>query len=344
MQVELSDIALELRHPVMTSRGIITQRDGIRVAVTGDGCTGWGEAMPLPGWPGADLPAARRALAAWAADPDPQNLPPERFARAAVELALLDWEARRRGCTQAEVLAAGGAVAESVGLNALVRDPKEAAAAVAAGFDTVKLKVGTACVEDDLAMVGAVREATGGAARLRLDANGAWTMTQAVAVLARLEQYGIEYVEEPVAGLTALSRVAERSPVPVAADESLGFAGIPVAADESLGFAGIPVAADESLGFAATSVPESIPVLVIKPMALGGPRTAHAAACRWIQQGRKVVITNYLDSAIGQHAALSVAAALPGPRQVHGTITPALFTRDTTDLPAVTTGHVFLMC
>ncbi len=326
MRVELSDIALELRRPVMTGRGAITRRDGTLIAITADGCTGWGEAMPMPGWPGADPSATRRALAEWAADPDPGNLPRDRFARGAVELALLDWEARLQGRTQAEVLADGGPVAGSVELNALVGDVTGAVAAVAEGYGTVKLKVGTADVEEDdvegddvegndVAAVLAVREAIGGAARLRLDANGAWTVNRAVAVLARLTacDIEIEYVEEPVVGLTALARVAERSPVPVAADDSLGSAD--------------------------ARVPDSIPVVVVKPMALGGPRTAHTAARRWIEQGRKVVVTNYLDSAIGQHAALSVAAALPGFPQVHGAITPALFTHDTADPPTITNAH-----
>ncbi|MXZ79181.1 MAG: o-succinylbenzoate synthase [Acidimicrobiia bacterium] len=313
MRVELSEIVLKLRHLVITSRGAITQRDGMLVQVSDGGVTGWGEALPLPGWPGADLSATRRALEQWAADPDPDDLPDERFAHGAVELALLDLEARRTSRTQAKVLAGSNAVAESVELNALVDDAQTAVAAVAAGFGTVKLKVGASDLEGDVASVAAVRDAVGDDTRLRLDANGAWTAEEAVEALAQLEQYDIEYVEEPVAGMDALAQVASQSP--------------------------IPVAVDESLGSAETQIPESIAVVVVKPMALGGPRTAYAAAHRWIGQGRKVVVTNYFDSAIGQHAALSVAAALPGPPQIHGTITPALFTHDLVDLPPIADGR-----
>lgn len=313
MRVELSDINLELRQPVITSRGSITQRDGVLVQIVDSGISGWGEAMPLPGWPGADLSATRRALEAWAAKPDPEALPSERFAHGAVELALLDWEARRRGLTQAEVLADGGSVADWVELNALVRDTAEAAAAVAGGYGTVKLKVGGRDLDDDIAAVATVRKAVGEAPQLRLDANGAWTAGQAIAALARLEKFDVEYVEEPVPGLEPLAQVAERSP--------------------------IPIAVDDSLGSAKAQLPESISVVVVKPMALGGPRTAYAAARRWIDQGRKVIITNYLDSAVGQHAALSIAAALPSPPQVHGAITPALFTSDVADLPPISNGH-----
>ena len=312
MHVELSDISLELRLSVMTGRGVITQRDGILVQISDGGVTGWGEAMPLPGWPGADLSATRRALEQWAAEPNTNNLPAERFAHGAVELALLDLESQRIGQTQAEVLAGGGPVAGSVEVNALVQDAEEAAAARADGYGTVKLKVGGRDLEEDVASVAAARSALGAETQLRLDANGAWTAEGAAEALARLEQYDIEYVEEPTSGLESLAKVAERSP--------------------------IPVAVDESLSSVAAQIPDSIPVVVVKPMSLGGPRTAYAAACQWIDQGRRVVVTNYMDSAIGQHAALSVAAALPGPPQVHGAITPALFTRDLADLPPIAEG------
>ena len=268
--------------------------------------------MPLPGWPGADLSATQRALEAWAANPDPDNLPQERFAHGAVELALLDLEARQRGRTQAEVLAEGGPVADVVELNALVSSAYDAAAAMADGYATVKLKVGASDLAVDVSAVAAVRDSIGDSCRLRLDANGAWTVDQAVSALTRLEQFDIEYAEEPVAGIEALTLVAEQS--------------------------SIPVAVDDSLGSVDAELPESIPIVVVKPMALGGPRSAYAAACRWINEGRKVIITNYFDSAIGQHAALSVAAALPGPPQVHGAITPALFDRDIADLPTIADG------
>lgn len=316
MRVELREISLKLRQPVITGRGSITQRDGLLVQIFDGGVTGWGEAMPLPGWPGADLSATQGSLEAWAADPDLEDLPSERFAHGAVELALLDLEARRTGKTQAEVLADAQPVADSVELNSLVNDAHAAAASVAAGFRTVKLKVGASDLEEDVASVAATRSAIGAGTRLRLDANGAWTVEEAAEVLARLEQYDIEYVEEPTSGLEALVQVATQSP--------------------------IPVAIDDSLGSAKAEIPESIAVVVLKPMALGGPRTAYAAAHSWIEQGRKVVVTNYMDSAIGQYAALSVAAALPGSPQVHGAITLNLFTQDIAELPLIADGHCAL--
>lgn len=312
MHAEVRKLSLEMRRSVMTGRGAIAQRDGILVTVSDGGMTGWGEAMPLPGWPGADLAATRQALESWIADPDPDRLPADRFARCAVELALLDLEARQSNRTQAELLADGGPVFDPVETNALVSNAAEAAAAVADGYGTVKLKVGVSDLDGDVAEVSVLREAIGEGCRLRLDANGAWTVDQAVAALSRLEKYDIEYVEEPAMGIGALTKVAGQSPVPIAVDDSLGSI--------------------------EAEIPESISVIVVKPMALGGPRAAYAAARRWIEEGRKVIVTNYLDSAIGQHAALSVAAALPGSPQVHGAITPDLFDHDIAVLPSISEG------
>ena len=319
MDVQLFDIALKLRHPIATSKGPITQRDGIALFIRDGTHHGWGEAMCLPNWPESNLTATRQALEGWAQKPHPQKLPTERFAKGAVELALCNLEAQRQNKTLAQILADRNTATTQVHLNALVSSPAEAAKAVANGYNTVKLKVGVsdlADLSDDVALVAEVRSAIGSNVALRLDANGAWTPTQAHKAIELLTPYNIEYIEEPTSGLANLSQLAENSTIPIAADESLHEVLLP---------------------HPKTALP--IPVLVVKPMALGGPRTTHSLACNWIRQGHKVVISNYLDSAIGQHAAVSVAAALPVPQQVHGAVTPALFINDLAKLPAISRGR-----
>ena len=70
-------------------------------------------------------------------------------------------------------------------------------------------------------MVAALREALGAGPRLRLDANGSWTLPQAVRMLRALEEYDIDFVEQPVRdhpighlaelrNRTAISRLRER--------------------------------------------------------------------------------------------------------------------------------------
>ncbi|MBS1863880.1 MAG: mandelate racemase/muconate lactonizing enzyme family protein [Actinobacteria bacterium] len=105
----------------------------------------------------------------------------------------------------------------------LVGGEPEAVAAEASrwaedGFETFKLKVGTG---DDVAQVRAVREAVGEAARIRLDANAAWSLEEAAEILAAVEPLGIELVEQPVATIAEASELAKRTKIWLAGDESI---------------------------------------------------------------------------------------------------------------------------
>jgi L-alanine-DL-glutamate epimerase-like enolase superfamily enzyme len=91
------------------------------------------------------------------------------------------------------------------------------AQAAAAGFGCVKLKVG---VGDDAGRVAAARAAAGPAMALRLDANGAWDVEEAVRTIEALAPAGLELVEEPVHGTRALREVRDRVPVRIAMDET----------------------------------------------------------------------------------------------------------------------------
>jgi L-alanine-DL-glutamate epimerase-like enolase superfamily enzyme len=101
------------------------------------------------------------------------------------------------------------------------RMAEEARARVAAGYRTLYLKVGFD-PEVDEARVRAIRAAAGDGARIRIDANAAWSPALAVTLLTRLAQYGLEYAEQPIpAGDPAeLARLRARVPVPILAHES----------------------------------------------------------------------------------------------------------------------------
>ena len=95
---------------------------------------------------------------------------------------------------------------------------RKARRAVEAGYDVLKVKLGT---DRDREIVEAVHGAAP-SARLRVDANEAWTPKEAVAMCEFLEAY-VEFVEQPVPATNpaGLRHVYERSPVPIAVDESL---------------------------------------------------------------------------------------------------------------------------
>jgi L-alanine-DL-glutamate epimerase-like enolase superfamily enzyme len=100
--------------------------------------------------------------------------------------------------------------------------PEEVAAhavdGVRAGFSAFKLKVG---LPDDRLRVAAVREAIGSWPALRIDANGAWSVDEAVDAIRALRQYDVQFVEQPCEALDDLARVRKAVDVPICADESI---------------------------------------------------------------------------------------------------------------------------
>lgn len=150
------------------------------------------------------------------------------IARAAVEMALWDGLARRRGLPLADLF--GGAVRTSMPVawtlasGVSSTDIEEAKELIAAARHNIfKLKIGTRNVRDDIAHVTAIRQALGDGVGIRVDVNQAWSMHDARWGTAGLEELGAELVEQPLsasdtagmAELTASSRIA------IMADEAL---------------------------------------------------------------------------------------------------------------------------
>ncbi len=274
--------SLELVAPLTTAAGTTSHRDVVFVRIeSADGVVGWGEAAPLPGWPGPDLAAVTSDLRRWIGG-GLTGTPAVGPARAAVDSALLDIAAQESGVSIATYLNAdaGGAVAVNQLIDALDPEDVELAAlnAVAEGFGTIKLKVAT--TGHDVERVAAVRRAAPDA-RLRLDANRGFDHDAAVAFCRAVEPFDIEFIEEPVAGgIDALVAVQADVGIVVAADESL-------AEIEVADYAQLPVE-----------------LLVIKPSALG-----HLEALYSLASKRPVVFTSFLESAVGVTLTLHLAAA-----------------------------------
>lgn len=93
--------------------------------------------------------------------------------------------------------------------------------AIALGFDTLKIKVGTGFASDT-ARIRTIREAVGSQIKLRLDANQGWQPKVAVNTINHLAQYDIELVEQPVAAhdIDGLAFVTSHVTTPIMSDES----------------------------------------------------------------------------------------------------------------------------
>lgn len=226
--IEVIPYALPFRQTYRTSTGAIERREMVLLRLTGeDGTLGLGEAVPLTLRGGEGLATIVSELEAWADSmkageptrPEPSTAP----ARCAIETAVADFLARRQEVPLHTLL--GSPEARPIRCNATIgADRPELAAADAAewaadGFTTFKLKAGTG--EEDLARVEKTREAVGPDAKIRIDANGAWSVDQAIEMLDRMSESGIELVEQPVSSLEEMAEVRGRCAVTVIADESV---------------------------------------------------------------------------------------------------------------------------
>ncbi|QQS01406.1 MAG: o-succinylbenzoate synthase [Austwickia sp.] len=193
-------------------------------------------------------------------------------------------------------------------------------AAVLARYDgccTAKVKVAEAgqSLADDVARVARVREVMGPAARLRVDANGGWSVDEAREAVRRLAAYGLEYVEQPCRAVEELAELRgvlarDRLPVPIAADESIRKAADPLRVRD-LG------AAD---------------LVVVKVAPLGGVR----AALRVVADcGLPAVVSSALDTSVGIAAGVALAAALPSLEHACGLGTVELLAGDVAAEPMV---------
>lgn len=200
----------------MTARGVVTAREILLLKVVADdGTAGYGEAAPFEPYDGRTIEEVAKALT----DGRDGDAPPQ--ARAATEMARLDVDARHRGRPIGEP----GAEAIAVNRTLPAGPPDEVAARAAdgitAGYSCFKLKVG---MPDDVTRVAAVREAIGPWPALRIDANGTWTVDDAVRTIRALERYDLQFVEQPCATLEELAEVRAAVDAPVAADEPIASA------------------------------------------------------------------------------------------------------------------------
>ena len=149
-----------------------------------------------------------------------------RFAKSAVETALLDAQGKRVGLPVSELL--GGRrrdrlpVAWTLASGDTARDIAEAEQMLALRRHNIfKLKIGAKSLQDDIAHVAQIKRALGDRGAVRVDVNMAWSDTEAAWGMAALADAGCELVEQPVASAAALGRLVRRFPVALMADESL---------------------------------------------------------------------------------------------------------------------------
>ncbi len=206
---------------------------------TNEGLTGWGEASPFHALVGEtqriDL-AVAQDLRELFLGKNPLEigqriremdafLPHNPTIKSAFDMALYDIAAQVAGMPLYQFLGGSRRDLETdftISIGKVEEAGEKAQQVVEQGFRIIKIKVGISD-EEDYQRVQSIRQTVGDALRIRVDANQGWDRMQALANLRRLAEFDVEFCEQPcrVNDKFGLKYVAEHSPIPVMADESV---------------------------------------------------------------------------------------------------------------------------
>ncbi len=337
VKIQLLPYSLPFSTPWHTAQGVLHFRDGWLVKIRmADGMTGWGDCAPLS-WMETEQTSAAdsdlQRLQSQLAGLDPQQALQrlegiEEISSAALfafETALLDLLSQQQSlplsrllnpqaAPMVEVNAAVGAITQLSDIQIM--------RAVDAGMRVLKLKAGVAGVQEEITRLQQIAAQLPEGVRLRIDANQAWTMDDALSFFQESEKLPIESVEEPLRNpdIEAWQSLAECTRIPLAADESLLNTDL-----ETLLESG------------------GISRVVLKPAMLGGLHQCMVLSQKAAAAGVDSVVTTTLESAVGVWACVHLAAAVdPMQQTAHGLATSSWFSENIGKPPEIENGKILL--
>ena len=336
-KLEWRGIRVPLREPP-ADHGTVPDRHALLVWIhADDGLVGVGEASPVgPGRAdhSGDIARILHDLA-----PSALGLPPSvalgvllalapktsagDSARFGLETAALDLVGKKAGRPIVTLL--GGmidwvAMHANIGFEEPAEAARQAADAVARGYGSVKVSLGAQDPELDVDVVRQVRAAIGPDVSLRADADEVWSTERAIDVLGRLAPFNLDFVEQPVFAqdLAGMAQVRRASPMPIAADESVG--GL-----------------DDARAVVDAKAAD---VIVVKPSLAGGVHASRAIMELARDHGLGSIVSSSLETGVGIAASLHIAASL-GKASVSGLATGAALEHDMLTTPLVPVrGHI----
>ncbi|MBG1241974.1 dipeptide epimerase [Nostoc sp. NZL] len=241
MQININLFTVNKRFPLTISRGTTAQTTNVWVRILHDGIEGWGEASPFGvGNHRQSTDTIKNALEQVV--PLLQAFSPLQrqqieqvltqkqvpsAARAALDIAMHDWLGKRVGLPLWQIwgLDRNQIVPTSVTIGINSPEGARARARDWLQFTDVRLfkvKLGSPDgIEADKKMLLAVREEAS-EPELFVDANGGWSLEDAIAMCNWLANLGIKYVEQPLpqGQEESLAKLKEHSPLPIFVDES----------------------------------------------------------------------------------------------------------------------------
>jgi muconate cycloisomerase len=212
---------------------------------TEDGLTGWGEATTIGGLGyGEESPESVQTNIdtyfapllktltglniAQTMQVIQRNINGNRFAKCAIQTALLDIQSQRLGIPVSELL--GGRLRDSISVLWVLasgdtdKDIAEAKKMIAAKRHNIfKLKIGSRPLEQDVEHVLAIKQALGQEISIRVDVNRAWSELTAIKGIKMLQDGGVDLIEQPCAiqNIDAMQRLTRKFDIAIMADESL---------------------------------------------------------------------------------------------------------------------------
>lgn len=311
---------LPLIDPVYVRGETITKREGFFVEFIGEeGVLGVGEVAPLPGLHIETSEQTKRQLISilnHSSVADIESQLPQCFESVQfgldIAIAMLRYRGQKGGWAEGIF---GKPQHDCVKINgyidaAEVSPESKALSLVAQGFSSIKVKISGNDIAEDIKRVFAICEAVGKQARVRVDANRAWSLAEAVEFCRAHRRHQIEYLEEPLKDIRQLESLSGMIDIPLALDETVYLGQL----DELNSWDGVGV-------------------LVLKPNRLGRVERSLGLMKRARARGKNCVISSSFDSGFGLSILALMAAATKGGQMAAGLATSSYFSHDVLQPP-----------
>ena len=255
------------------------QREGILLHLrAADPRTGWGDAVPLPGWSVESLEDVRRCIKdSECAAPLPSSL-------------VCAIESARASVVHSRSKDAG---AKNLSLNALLGGSlrqilEQAGDALARGCECLKIKAAGLSVAELVDLISRISASAPLHCRFRIDSNRAWDFETALHMAESLKVFPVEYLEEPIRDSSLLPEFIKRSPIGIALDETL-----------------------REVGPAGLTAYKGAVAMVLKPTLMGGFEACAQYADAGAALGMASVVSACYESGVGIYALGQFALSLP---------------------------------
>jgi len=338
--------------PAVTSRGTMTEKPCYFIEVTCDGITGRGECGILPGLSIENLLTYENKIQEvcneltfldsliwkqWAVQSCLDEIWYEKYKFwpsliFAIELALLQWKSifdsdktwnlfdtpftrKEKGLLINGLLWMG----DSCYLNDQID------ARLIEGYECIKMKVGAIGIEDELNILGALRNEKS-KLEIRVDANGSYSLEMALLNMNRLSEIDIHSIEQPCSpkNIVALAHASRHGSIPVALDESL-----------------IGIYGENQRDFLLDKIKPAY--IVLKPSLLGGIFSCEDWIYRAEERGIGWWVTSALEGNEGLTGIAQWASSLRGLKGFQGFGTGSLYKNNTPTLTEVRRGQIWML-